>query len=438
MNKNIKRVIAMSLAIGGISAATPAANINILTTKAYASTSDADTLDNLELQDEDDDSIQLYEDDNYDTSISSDEVEEGETYYAETSSDSVHIDGIDGADEDNVRIFKGSSETAYEVGEDISLSSDTTTLKVRIYEDAYDDYDDYDDANDSDYNEYEIKVEYTGDDSSDDEDQNDEDTLDSLELNDGDNDTIDLYEDEDYEDEIDSDEVEEEETYYAKTSSDEVTIETDGPDDSYVKIFKSTSDSAKGVDPGDSISVSGDKTLTVRIYSEEPDSDITYEDDEDVVGEYTIKLEYDNDSTTTSETEEDSSEVTATTAQTTNNSTTTAAAATNLVNTNIMANQWVQVNGKWQYNDSLGQALKNTWYYDRSLGKNYYLQADGTMATEWLNLSGNWYYLGGDGAMKTGWQLVNGGWYYLDTQGVMAYNTTINGYKLGANGAWIK
>lgn len=434
MNKNIKRIISMSLAMGGISAVTPTANINLFTTKAYASTSDADTLDSFELQDEDDDSIQLYEDDDYETSIDNDEVEEGETYYAETSSDIVHIDDIDGADEDNVRIFKGSSETAYEVGDDISLSSPTTTLKVRIYEDAYDDYDDYDEANDSDYNEYEIKVEYTGDD----EDGNNEDTLDSLELSDGDDDAIDLYEDEDYEDEIDSDEVEEGKTYYAKTSSDEVAIETDGPDDSYVKIFKSTSGSAKGVDSGDSISVSGDKTLTVRIYSEEPDSDITYEDDENVIGEYTIELEYDEDLDATSETEEDSSEVTATTTQTTNNSTTTAAATTNVVNNNVLAEQWVQVNGKWQYNDSLGQALKNTWYYDRSLGKNYYLQADGTMATEWLSLSGKWYYLGADGAMKTGWQLVNGSWYYLDAQGVMAYNTIIAGYKLGASGAWIK
>lgn len=441
MNKNIKRIIAMSLAIGGISSAMPVADVNLLTTKAYASTSDADTLDSLELQDEDDDSIQLYEDDDYETSIESDEVEEGETYYAETSSYKVHIDDIDGADEDNVRIFKGSSEIAYEVGDDISLSSDTTTLKVRIYEDAYDDYDDYDDANDSDYNEYEIKVQYTGDEESDEEDENDEDTLDSLELSDGDSDSdsIDLYEDEDYEDEIDSDEVEEGNTYYAKTTSDEIKIETDGLDDSYIKIFKSTSDSAKGVDPGDSISVSGDKTLTVRIYSEEPDSDITYEDDEDVLGEYTIKLEYnDKVSTTTNETEEDSSGVTATTTQTTNDTTATTTASTNVVNTNVVANQWVQVNGKWQYNDSLGRVVKNTWYYDRSLGKNYYLQADGTMATDWLKLSDKWYYLGADGAMKTGWQLVNGSWYYLDTQGVMAYNTTIGGYKLGASGAWIK
>ena len=60
------------------------------------------------------------------------------------------------------------------------------------------------------------------------------------------------------------------------------------------------------------------------------------------------------------------------------------------------------------------------------------------MATGWLSNNAKWYYLGTDGAMKTGWQLVSGTWYYLDSQGVMAYNTTIDGYKLGSTGSWIK
>lgn len=434
MNKNLKKIVAMALAIGGISAATPASNVNLFTTKAYAASDNADTLDNLELYDEDNDTIELYEDDEYEEEVESDELEEGETYYAETSSDTIHVNDIDGADEDNVRIFKGSSETAYEVGDDISISSDTT-LKIRIYEDEYDDYDDYDDANDSDYNEYEIEIEYTGDD---DAEENDEDTLDSLELYDEDDNTVELYENDDYDDEVDSDEVEEGETYYAKTSSDQVTIETDGPDDDYVKIFKSTSNSSKGIDTGDSISVTGNKTLTVRIYSEEPDSDITYEEDENVIGEYVIKLEYNEDdsSNTSTETEDESTETTS--SQPINNSTNTTGAVTDTINSNILPNQWVQVDGKWQYNDALGQPIKNTWFYDKNLGKNYYLQADGNMAVGWLNSNGKWYYLGVDGAMKTGWQLVNGNWYYLDTQGVMAYNTTINGYKVGSNGAWIK
>lgn len=79
------------------------------------------------------------------------------------------------------------------------------------------------------------------------------------------------------------------------------------------------------------------------------------------------------------------------------------------------------------------------------------------MATGWLNYGGCWYYLGSDGAKRTGWQWVGGNWYYLDSQGkvqtgwikdwngkyyylntygAMVYNTTIDGYRLGADGAW--
>jgi glucan-binding YG repeat protein len=101
-------------------------------------------------------------------------------------------------------------------------------------------------------------------------------------------------------------------------------------------------------------------------------------------------------------------------------------------------NQWIQIGGKWEYNDSTGNSLKNIWYYDRNYGKNYYLKEDGTMATGWLSNNEKWYYLGSDGAMKTGWQLINGIWYYLDSQGVMAYNTKVDGYKLASDGAWTR
>jgi len=122
-------------------------------------------------------------------------------------------------------------------------------------------------------------------------------------------------------------------------------------------------------------------------------------------------------------------------------------------------NQWVPINGIWQYNDSTGSPLKNSWYYDRNYGKTYYLKEDGTMATNWLYINGSWYYLGQDGGIKTGWQNVNGEWYYLDSNGlmktgwikdlnskyyylqangVMAKNTGIDGYKLGNDGAWIR
>lgn len=127
-------------------------------------------------------------------------------------------------------------------------------------------------------------------------------------------------------------------------------------------------------------------------------------------------------------------------------------------NTNVKINQWVTTMGKWQYNDTMGKPLLNTWYTDKNSGKTYYLQADGYMATGWIyvdnnwyyldesgtkaagwkQLGANWYYLDSQGKMKTGWmQDLSGNWYYLYESGIMASNTTIGGYKLGYNGVLV-
>lgn len=122
-------------------------------------------------------------------------------------------------------------------------------------------------------------------------------------------------------------------------------------------------------------------------------------------------------------------------------------------------NQWINVNGKWQYNDSTGNPIKNTWYLDRNYGKYYFLNQDGNMLTGWLASNGSWYYLDQNGAMVTGWKQLGAGWYYLDLQGkmktgwfkdtngkwyylnesgAMSVNTMIGNYKIGADGAWIR
>jgi hypothetical protein len=92
---------------------------------------------------------------------------------------------------------------------------------------------------------------------------------------------------------------------------------------------------------------------------------------------------------------------------------------TNATNSNVTlkTDQWVNVAGNWQYNDSLGNTLKNTWFNDKS--------------------NGNWYYLNETGIRQVGWKQLGGKWYYLYSTGEMAYNTTIDGYKLASNGAWI-
>ena len=76
---------------------------------------------------------------------------------------------------------------------------------------------------------------------------------------------------------------------------------------------------------------------------------------------------------------------------------------------------WKQVNGAW-----------------------YLMDSTGIMKTGWKQDKGTWYLLRDNGEMATGWQKVDGQWYYLYEDGSMASDTTINGYALDSNGAWIK
>lgn len=58
----------------------------------------------------------------------------------------------------------------------------------------------------------------------------------------------------------------------------------------------------------------------------------------------------------------------------------------------------------------------------------------------WQFINGKWYFFGGDGYMKTGWIQWNGQYYYCDlTNGDMLANTvTPDGFRVDANGAWIR
>ena len=66
------------------------------------------------------------------------------------------------------------------------------------------------------------------------------------------------------------------------------------------------------------------------------------------------------------------------------------------------------------------------------------------MATGWLKDNGNYFYLDpATGAMVTGWKEIDGTWYYFNTigngfKGMMLADTTVDGYALDSNGAWIQ
>lgn len=122
-----------------------------------------------------------------------------------------------------------------------------------------------------------------------------------------------------------------------------------------------------------------------------------------------------------------------------------------------VAKGWLNVNGVWYLLDSTTGAMKTGW--QQVNGTWYYMNASGAMQTGWLNLNGTYYYLESWGGMATGWKNVNGSWYYLQSSGAMvangwywingkcyyfynwggmAANTTINGWTVGADGAWIQ
>lgn len=411
MNKNIKKIVAIALAIGTVSAITPATNINLLTTKAYASDeNDQNYLDTLNLYNEDGDSIRLYEDTDYKNRIDEDEVEDGEVYYAKTSSDTINID-IDGPSDKYVRVFRGTSSSTKgkEVGDDIKLDSgsSTTTFIVKVFGEEPDTSVRYEDCDDYDVlSTYKIKVKYT------------------------DNGTEDGHSDsEDY---------------------DNIYLDRLSVDGKMINLSKSEIKYTLDVDSDvDEVSIKAtpeDDDYYVTIDGEDVDEDDKYKTDVDLdkgENEFKIELEDDDDYRTYTlviNRGGTSSEVDAETGDDTDN------------DVSNVKNKWVQVYGRWQYKDATGNSVKNTWM------QNYFLQSDGNMATGWLSNNGSWYYLGNDGAKKTGWQSVGGTWYYLDSQGKMqtgwmrdmngkyyylnsngsmAYNTTVGGYRLGANGAWL-
>jgi hypothetical protein len=528
MNKNTKKIVAIVLAMGIISAAAPTTNINLLTTRAYASDdNDEDYLDSLNLYDEDGDSINVYSNNDYSYRINDDDIEEGETYYAKTSSDTVGIN-IEGPSDKYVKVFNGTSSLSKgkDIGDDIEISdNEVNTLIIKVYstepeEDIrYKDNDDYDILST-----YKIKVEYTnyGEDK-----ENNNIYLERLSIN---NNMIDLSEskltyiynvdsdvkevtirptpeDDDYDVKIDSKRIYSSDNYKETVDLDEGTNEfeielEDGDKDRIYTLIinrgnpsststSTTNTTTKNAEDYDNIyldklvmdgkiialsksiinysyNVPRDKDEVI-IKAEPPedyytvivgDNEIDENDDYKTTvhlntGENAIKIDLKN---------ENSDDERVYTLNITRGSTSSISdaitsasdAITPIQNTEadvteVKSNQWVQVNGKWQYNDATGNLVKNTWV------ENYYVQDNGDMATGWLNYDGSWYYLGEDGARKIGWQSINKNWYYLNSQGkiqtgwikdvsgkyyylnsygAMVYNTTVDGYKLGSDGAW--
>ncbi len=100
---------------------------------------------------------------------------------------------------------------------------------------------------------------------------------------------------------------------------------------------------------------------------------------------------------------------------------------------------WVKDETGWYYVKNNGVKASNEWITDN--GEIYWIEADHYMAKGWKQIDGKWYYLCSTGSLaKNAWKAgADGTWYYLGQDGVMLINTTTpDGYKVGADGAWIK
>ena len=411
MNKRLRGIIAFGITLGAVASFNLFASNNL---NAYADNDDADEISTLDIEESDGDDIDLYEDDDYDDEVE-DDLEVGKTYYGESDTKKITID-TDDVDEDYVRIFFKNKE--YELGDKITLSSGTNTLKVRVYEDEYDDDEKY---SSSDYNQYTLKIEY------DDDDDDDDDELDEVDIEDDNGKELTIYTDDDYDEELDDD-LDDDETYYVKSSTKEITIDNDDIDDDLVRIVKGGSD----YELGDSITLSsGVNTIKVRVYEDEDD------DDDDYDCQYIFKVEYDNGGSTTKVyTTEDTNKSDITTKPQTPDTDFVIVPSSSTGSTNYTsAYGWKYSNGLWYYIEPNGTFATGWKFID---GNWYYMDGNGIMQTGWRFVNGNWYYLESSGKMHTGWIKDNGSWYYLYTNGSMAKNTVIAGYKLGSSGAWIR
>jgi glucan-binding YG repeat protein len=89
------------------------------------------------------------------------------------------------------------------------------------------------------------------------------------------------------------------------------------------------------------------------------------------------------------------------------------------INNVLKPNQWILKYGRWRYNDSSGETLKDIWFYDKNYKSYFHFNSRGNMETGWIEDKGNHYYLNPNGAMHTGWLFDNDEWYYLSSDGVM-------------------
>lgn len=394
MNKKIKKVVASIVTVSAFCTIVPTANL--LTIKAYASTSDTQ-LKSIFLSDGDIDfSSSTY---SYTIEVTKSVDEIRITAKPKNEDSTVEIDGTTVDEDDKYR-------------ETVDLDKGKNIIKIKVT-----------DEDDDKTRTYTLKI-YRGTHSK----ESDDTYLDSLKVEGTD---IDLSKDKSSYD------------VNVKESIDEVTIKAVPNDkDNIVKIDGSTvyddDDYEKKVDLK-----KGKNTFEIKIK----------DDDNDEVKTYTLNVFRENNTSTNANTNTSSNITTKTNQWVTVNG----QMQYNDGNGNPLKNTWfwdsnvgkyyyLDYNGykktgwfynnsRWYYLDGSGAMLKG-WQYIN--GAWYYLDDSGAMKTGWFrSYNGTWYYLNYNGKMRTGWMIDNGKYYYLNSDGSMAHDTVVSGFRLGSDGAWV-
>lgn len=100
---------------------------------------------------------------------------------------------------------------------------------------------------------------------------------------------------------------------------------------------------------------------------------------------------------------------------------------------------WVKTEMGWNFIKDNGAKASGEWVSDEE--GSYWIDENTCMAKGWRQIDGKWYYLRSNGAMaKNYWEEgQDGAWYYLGADGAMMVNTTTpDGYRVGADGAWMR
>lgn len=474
MNKNIKRIIAITLAVTAISTISPVRlNKYFIGTKpVYASSYSADDgeLKSLKIKSLDGETINLREGYNESTVKLSDDRE----YYGKLTDDSDGLKISTSVEGDGyiVKIFISAADnaTAYNPGDEILLGKGDTTLYIRTYESKSAFNKVKNDVSTCE-EEYTLNVRKTTESSFEDTDQ-DSIYLDSMELSRGDLDFIKqkttydtdvdedvksiwikaIPEDDDDRVRVNGSLVDSDDNYKKVVSLDkgenEIKVkitddkdnqrtytinitrgeDSDTKDDVYIddltlskgEIDFSEDETSYDVDLDESISkitigaTPEDDDYLVTIDGDEVNSDDDYEKDISLdKGENIIKVTVEdelNDKKRTYTLTINRGEVQEDDDTDTNTET----------NNSDKKSQWVQTEEGWKYYDENGAVLKNSWLFDKEKQVYCYLNENGLRVTGWFNNNGKWYLMDSKGAMLTGWQYTDGKWYMLNqTSGEM-------------------